>query len=72
MPVINPGTAAQRELCFFHFCIFPLGSMAAWNISLPCTNLCADTIVYGLEQWLGAEKSIWVKNNLVPENKLYF
>lgn len=46
--------------------------MPGLNASLPCTNLCADTIVHGLEQWLGAEKSIWVKNNLVPENKLYF
>lgn len=46
--------------------------MAGLNASLPCTNLCTGTIVYELKQWLGAENSIWVKNNLDPENKLYF
>lgn len=46
---------SQAQLCFPFsislFFIFPHpSSMAGLNASLPCTNLCAGTIFYGLEQ----------------------
>lgn len=76
MPIINPKHSytetAVLVFLFSYFYSLSLSSMAGLNTSLPYTNLCAGTIVYGLKQCLGAEDSIGVENNLVPKNKLYF
>lgn len=71
MPVNKPKHSCPETEMFF-FQLFSLSSMAGLSASLSCTNLCAGTTVYGLKHWLEAEDFIWVKNNLVPKNKLYF